>query len=110
MLFKPTSELVFKSVNSKILVAMITVGAFSIIVKLFSTFQHLISAYQFGANDSLYAFLIAFSIPTFAINIIAGSLNASFMPTYIRVLDQEGKDRAFELFSNITIDVVFLII
>jgi putative peptidoglycan lipid II flippase len=103
MLFKSTSELRLRSVNSKIFAAIITVGTFSIIVKLFSTFQHLVMAYRFGTSDALDAFLIAFSIPSLAINIVTGSLNAAFMPTYIQVLDHDGKDSAFQLFSNMTI-------
>ncbi len=103
MLFKSTSELRLRSVNSKIFAAIITVGTFSIIVKLFSTFQHLVMAYRFGTSDALDAFLIAFSIPSLAINIVTGSLNAAFMPTYIQVLDHDGKESAFQLFSNMTI-------
>ncbi len=55
----------------------------------------------FGTADCLDAFLIAFLLPLFVINVVAGSFNAAFMPTFIQVTEKKGFKVAQELFSSI---------
>src|SRR5712691_1689461 len=60
------------SVNRRIFAAMLTVGGLSLAVKIVSTLKEIVIAHQFGAGDRLDAFLIAYLVPSFAINVIAG--------------------------------------
>ncbi len=92
-----------RSVNRRIFAAMITVGGLSIVVKLAATAKHLVVAHQFGTSDALDAFLIAFLLPSFAINVAAGSFNAAFMPTYIQVRERGGREEAQKLFSSVMV-------
>lgn len=89
-----------KSVNRRIFSAMMTVGVFTVFAKAASASKDLAMAYQFGAGDALDAFLMAWLVPTFAINLVSGSLNAALIPTYIQVLNQEGADAAQRLFAS----------
>ena len=91
------------SVNTRIFAAMVTVGGFTVLVKLAAGAKELIVAYHFGTSDVLDAFLIAFVLPGFAITLIYGSLNAALIPTYIQVREQEGKEAAQHLSSSIMI-------
>lgn len=91
------------SANTQIFAAMITVGGLTVVVKLVGGVKELLVAYQFGTSDALDAFLIAFVLPTFAINLISGSLNLAFIPSYIRVREHEGQEAAQRLSSSIMV-------
>jgi putative peptidoglycan lipid II flippase len=92
-----------QSVNRRILAAMVTVGGFTALVKLAAVAKEMAIAYQFGTGDELDAFLIAFLLPQFAINLIGGSLNAALIPTYIQVREQEGQGAAQRLLSSVMV-------
>lgn len=70
------------------------------LVKLATGGRESIVAWRFGTGDALDAFLIAFLIPSFIINIVAGSFSASFIPSYIQVREREGLAAAQKLFSG----------
>ena len=99
-----------ESVNGRILSAMLVVGAMTLMVKLVSTAKEMVIAHEFGVGDGLDAFLIAFLLPSVAINVVAGSFNVALIPTYIEVRDREGKQAAQRLFSSIMICGAMLLV
>jgi putative peptidoglycan lipid II flippase len=99
-----------RSVNRRIFAAMATVGGVTVVVKLAAAAKEIVVAYQFGTSDELDAFLIAFLLPQFAINLIGGSLNAALIPTYLQVREQEGQGAAQRLLSGVMVlSVGFLV-
>jgi putative peptidoglycan lipid II flippase len=99
-----------RSVNRRIFAAMATVGGVTVVVKLAAAAKEVVVAYQFGTSDELDAFLIAFLLPQFAINLIGGSLNAALIPTYLQVREQEGQGAAQRLLSGVMVlSVGFLV-
>lgn len=92
-----------KSVNRRIFSAIITVGGLTVLVKVAATGKELFVAYKFGTSDALDAYLIAFLLPSFAINVIAGSFSAALIPTFIHVREREGREAAQRLFSNVMV-------
>lgn len=99
-----------RSVNRRIFAAMATVGGVTVVVKLAAAVKEVVVAYQFGTSDELDAFLIAFLLPQFAINLIGGSLNAALIPTYLQVREQEGQGAAQRLLSGVMVlSVGFLV-
>ncbi|MGK7935219.1 MAG: murein biosynthesis integral membrane protein MurJ [Xenococcaceae cyanobacterium] len=101
--FSVWQKLTLTSINRQIFAAVFTVAAFTALVKLTAIGKELLVAWQFGTEDELDAFLIALVIPALVVNVVAGSLNAAFMPTYIRVREQEGLKAAQKLFASTTI-------
>ena len=100
-----------QSVNRRIFATMITVGGFTFVVNLAATAKELMVANQFGTGDVLDAFLIAFLLPSFAINVVVGSFNAALIPTFIHVRENEGIEKAQQLFSSVTVwNTVVLVI
>lgn len=97
------------SVNTRIFAAMLTVGGFTVLVKLAAAAKELAVAYQFGTRDGLDAFLMAFLLPTFAVTLISESLNVALIPTYIRVREHEGQEAAQRLFSSVMVWVLGLL-
>jgi len=92
-----------RSVNRRILAAMVTVGGFTALVKLAAVAKEIAVAYQFGTGDEIDAFLMAFLVPQFVVNLIAGSLNAALIPTYIQVREQEGQGAAQRVLSSVMV-------
>lgn len=95
--------------DKQIFFATVIVGGFNLIVKFVTFFKELVVANIFGINDELDAFLIALTIPSSIIAVIAGSFNAALIPTYIQVRESEGGEAANKLLSNVlTISTILL--
>lgn len=89
--------------NRNIFAAAVIVGLATVLVKLASLVKELFVASTFGRGDELDAFLIAFLVPSFAINVIGGSFNAALIPTFVEVRDKHGREAAQRLFSNVVL-------
>lgn len=91
------------SINRKIFGAAVTVALLTVFVKVVAVVRELVVAWRFGTGDNIDAFLIALVVPSFIINVVAGSLNAALIPTYIQVRDREGTKAAQRLFAGTTV-------
>jgi len=89
---------------------MLSVGSLSFAVSIVVFGKELVIAHQFGTSDAADAFLIAFLLPSLVMNIFAGAFQVSFIPEYIHVRGQQGKEQARKLFSNILSLYLFLLI
>jgi len=89
--------------HPKILTDAAIVGALTVLVKLAGAAKVVFSAHLLGAGDQYDAFIIAFVIPSFLGEVLAGSLLAAFIPTLIEVRQKEGEPAAHELYSVILI-------
>jgi len=75
------------------------VGILATAAKLAGAAKVIVTARYFGAGDQLDAFVIAFLLPAFFTDIVAGSFAASFVPAFIRVRSNQG-DAASRLFAQ----------
>jgi putative peptidoglycan lipid II flippase len=91
------------STNRKIFSAALIIAVLTFGAKLVSMAKEIAVAASFGTGDAIDAFLIAFLVPSFAINVIGGSFSAAFIPTYIQVKEKEGRDSAQKLFANVMV-------
>lgn len=91
------------SINRQILSAAIVVALCTILVKVVAFSKESIVAWKFGTSDFVDAFLIAAIVPDFIVNVVAGSLNAALIPTYIKVREQEGNKAVEKLLSGATL-------
>jgi putative peptidoglycan lipid II flippase len=98
-----------QSVNRQIFAAASIVGLSTLIVSLLTFVKEILVARQFGTGDALEAFLIAYLLPSLAINVFAGSLNSAFIPTYVRVRETEGDKAAQDLLENVSAFLIFLL-
>jgi putative peptidoglycan lipid II flippase len=98
-----TSRLFIGSTNRRILGAAVVVAGATAVVSLASMARELLLAATFGTSDTLEAFLIAFALPTFVVNVIAGSFASALIPTFIQVREQEGRTTAQTVFPAGTI-------
>ena len=91
------------SINNRIFGAAMIVAMGTTLVKLLAIAKELVVAYRFGTTQDLDTYLIALTIPSFLLNIIAGSFNSALIPTYIKVREQKGIKAAQKLFAGATI-------
>jgi putative peptidoglycan lipid II flippase len=97
------------SIHRRILGATIIVAVFTGVAKLIFFGKELVVAWQFGTLDALDAFLIAYVVPSFAINLIAGSINAALIPVYVQTREQKGPSAANQLYASVmTLGILFL--
>jgi len=89
------------STNKKIFSAALTIIILSLIVKLSAIVKDLLVANQFGTNDALDAFIIAFLLPSFFLNIISGSIKAALIPVYVNITETQSPEDAKKLLSSI---------
>lgn len=101
--FDAWKKLTTGSINRQIFGAAVTVGLLTAFVKVAGVVKELVVAWRFGIGDALDAFLIALLVPSFVINVVAGSFDAALIPTYIRVREQEGITAAQKLFCGATV-------
>lgn len=73
-------------------VAVLTLGG-----KLLGLVKEMVVAAQFGAGPSMDAFLLALSLPTFAVNVVAGMLPMALTPAFVAARERDGADAARRL-------------
>src|SRR5437870_545431 len=76
--------------NRRIFSAAVLVGTLTLLTKLVSMSKEILSAKVFGAGDAMDAFLNAYLLRAFAINVLAGQMNAALIPVFIEVREKEG--------------------
>ena len=94
----------------KIFAAASSVAACSAIAGLAATAKELVVARWFGRGDALDAFLIAFLLPSFLVNLVAGSFSSALVPTFVEVRDREGREAAQRLFSGVMVVSLVLLL
>ena len=92
-----------RSMRARISLAALTISGLSAAVKLASLGLTLLIAAIFGTGDDLDAFFIAFMVPSFAMTVIAGSFSSAMVPTYVRVMQQQGRAEAQALLSRVMV-------
>jgi putative peptidoglycan lipid II flippase len=98
------------STNRRVFSGMLVVAIIALLAKLVGAGKELVVADAFGTGSMLDAFLFAFLLPAFAINVLAGSFNAAVMPTYIRIRDNDGKAAADKLFASLVAVCIVLLV
>ena len=98
------------SINRQIFAAALTVGLLTGLVKFISVGKELVVAWRFGTGNELDAFVIAMVIPSFVVNVLADSFKSALIPTYIKTREQEGQKAAQQLFSEVVIWALGLLV
>jgi putative peptidoglycan lipid II flippase len=89
-----------RAVSWRVLQQMFTVGAYTTLVKLVGALKVVFTARAFGMSDGLDAYLIAFVLPSFVCDTLAGSLQSALVPTFIEVREREGRISSTRLYQS----------
>jgi len=88
------------SVNLKIFRAVTILSSFSGVVLVATTARELVVANYFGRSDALDAYVTAYVLPLFIVNLVAKSFDVAVIPTFVEVRELEGSGAAQRLFSG----------
>ena len=78
------------SVNKRIFRAALAVALATVVVKAGTAVKDLAVAHSFGRSDTLDAFLFAFMLPSFALNLVVGAVSAALVPVLVETRQKEG--------------------
>jgi len=78
------------------------VGAFLATAKAAGAIKVILIARTFGATDIVDAFLIAFVLPAFFADVVAGPLGAALIPALIETRERDGAGAASRLHCSLT--------
>ena len=99
------------SASRKIFGAAVTVGLFTVFVKLAAMAKELVVAWRFGTGDEVDAFLIALEFPALISNVLSNSFAPALIPVYIKVREQQGNKATYKLLSGaLTCGLVLLLV
>jgi putative peptidoglycan lipid II flippase len=98
------------SVNRRVFGAAMVVAGMTVALKAFSLFKETVVAASFGTGNAFDAFTIALLVPTSLASILAGSLDAALIPTYIEVRELESAEAADRLYATILLWNVILLV
>src|SRR5580693_6864899 len=90
-----------RSTSWRMLADTATVGGWTAAVKVAGAAKVILAARLFGAGDVMDAFLIAFLLPAFFMDMLAGPLDSALIPALIELRHQQGKAAAEALYSNV---------
>ncbi len=89
------------STSSRMLADTATVGGWTAAVKVAGAVKVILAARLFGAGDAMDAFLIAFLLPAFFMDMLAGPLDSALIPALIDLRQKQAKPAAEALYSNV---------
>lgn len=109
---KPASWRLFKgrSINHRIFQSTLTIAVLTLFVRVVGLLREMAIAAHFGTSNEVDAYLMAFLLPNFVVNVLAGSLNAAFIPIFMEVREKQGAVAAHQLLSTILIATTALLL
>jgi putative peptidoglycan lipid II flippase len=90
-----------RSTSWRMLADTATVGGWTAAVKVAGAVKVILAARFFGAGDAMDAYLIAFLLPAFFMDLLAGPLDSALIPALIELRQKQGKAAAETLYSNV---------
>jgi putative peptidoglycan lipid II flippase len=78
-----------------------TVGVWTAAAKVAGAIKVILAARLFGAGDAMDAFLIAFLLPAFFMDMLAGPLDSALIPALIELRQTEGPAAAEVLYRSV---------
>lgn len=82
------------SLHGRIVQASATIALFTVLGMASLMANQIVLAGLFGARDLMDAYLVGFLVPVLLVQLVTGSLSASFIPAYQKALHREGREAA----------------
>jgi putative peptidoglycan lipid II flippase len=96
--------------NRKIFAAALIVGVLAFAGKLAGMGRELLIAALFGTSDAVDAYVLAWELPAYAINVVGGSFAAALVPAYVEVRDRDGMAAARRVLSGVLLFSLVLLV
>ncbi|MCC6314301.1 MAG: polysaccharide biosynthesis C-terminal domain-containing protein [Thermomicrobiales bacterium] len=89
--------------NRKIFAAALIVGALAMAGKLAGMWRELLVAAMFGTGDQVDAYVLAWEVPAYAINVFGSALTAALVPGFVAVRSADGPVAARQLLTGVLV-------
>ncbi len=96
--------------NGRVLRWAALIAVLSLVVRAVGLIREMAIAAHFGTSDEVDAYLTAFLVPNFVVTVLAGSLNAAFIPTFVSVRESQGHEAADRLLVGTLLSTVALLV
>lgn len=96
--------------NRKIFAAAVVVGVLAFAGKLAGMARELLIAALFGTGDAVDAYVLAYELPAYAINVVGGSFAAALIPAYVEVRNREGMAAARRVLGGVLLFSMALLV
>jgi putative peptidoglycan lipid II flippase len=87
--------------NRKIFAAAVVVGVLALVAKLAGMGRELVVAAMFGVDDQVDAYVLAWEIPAYAINVFGGAFGAALVPAFVETRARLGPLAARQLLTGV---------
>ncbi len=87
--------------NRNIFRALLSLASAALLIRLMGLVYQVIVTGRFGLGGEMDAYFVASLTPSLVAQLIAGTVEYSVVPVFIRVRSQEGRKKASELFSTL---------
>src|SRR5437667_6777300 len=85
----------------RMLADTVTVGGWTSMAKIAGAVKVILAARLFGTGDAMDAYLIAFLLPSFFIDMLSGPLDSALIPTLIEVREKNGRTAAESIYASV---------
>lgn len=89
--------------NRRVLAGTILIGAMTAVVNTVTGLRELVVAHRFGTGDVVDAFIVAFLLPSFVLEVAFRTLSMVLVSTHVQVHEQEGPEAAQRLFEVVSL-------
>ena len=89
--------------------AISAVMIITLVSKCLGFLRDMILAYYYGAGSVTDAYCIAQTIPEFLFSLVIQAIAVGFIPTFIGIVEGEGKDKAWSFTDNLGLVGVMLV-
>jgi putative peptidoglycan lipid II flippase len=89
-----------KSTNYRIFGAASIVGSATGVVYIVKAAKELTVGAHFGTTDAMDAYLLAYLLPSFCINVVAGPVSSALIPVFIHLREKEGFRTSLSLLAG----------
>src|SRR5260370_37337143 len=93
----PSASLSRRFTSWRMLADTATVGGWTSLAKVAGAVKVILAARLFGTGDAMDAYLIAFLLPSFFIEMLSSPLDSALIPTLIEVPENKGRTAAESL-------------
>lgn len=98
------------SVKKYIFASAFSISFLTGITYIFHAIKDIYAASLFGTSVEFEAFILAYAIPSFVINLIGSPISSALIPVFVDVKSRDNEDSAIRLFNNFLISTTILII
>src|SRR5437588_1697469 len=91
-------RVLLKSANKHIFRALLSLASAALLIRVMGMFNQIVISARFGLGSATDAYFVASLVPLLIADLIAGAVEYSVIPVFIRIRSQQGRKQASKPF------------